>query len=71
MGEYTNVGFTRSPFDKALFKTITWRIIATLLTMIIVYALTNRISIALEAGGIEIGAKMIAYYLHEKMWDKI
>ena len=52
-------------------KTITWRIIGTLDTMIIGWLITGDILTGLKIGGIEVITKMILYYFHERMWFKI
>ena len=54
----------------SILKTISWRIIGTLDTMLISYFLTGDISIAVGIGGIEVVSKMILYYLHERVWNK-
>ena len=52
-------------------KTITWRIIGTLDTMIIGWIITGNILTGLKIGGVEVITKMILYYFHERMWFKI
>ena len=52
-------------------KTITWRIIGTLDTMIIGWVITGNIVTGLKIGGVEVITKMILYYFHERMWFKI
>ena len=52
-------------------KTITWRIIGTLDTMLIGWLITGDIHYGLKIGGIEVITKMILYYFHERMWFKI
>jgi len=61
----------RSDQKISLFKTISWRIIGTIDTMVISYALTGELDIAMSIGGIEVVSKMILYYLHERVWIKI
>ncbi|PHR46229.1 MAG: hypothetical protein COA32_11795 [Fluviicola sp.] len=61
----------RSDQKISLFKTISWRIIGTIDTMVISYALTGKLDIAMSIGGIEVVSKMILYYLHERAWIKI
>ena len=56
---------------KSLFKTITWRITATLTTIGIAYFIIGDVSVALAIGGIEFFAKMVIYYLHERAWSKV
>ena len=53
-----------------ILKTITWRIIATLTTILIVYFFTGNVELSLGAGGIEVVLKMVLYYLHERVWYK-
>ena len=55
----------------SLLKTISWRIIGTIDTMIISYILTGKLDIAVSIGGIEVVSKMILYYLHERAWIKL
>ena len=52
-------------------KTITWRIVGTIDTMIIGWLITGDAMIGLKIGGIEIITKMILYYFHERVWFKI
>lgn len=55
---------------KSLFKTISWRITATVTTIVIAYMILGDITPALAIGGIEFFAKMIIYYYHERAWTK-
>ncbi len=56
---------------RAILKSITWRILATLTTIVIVFALTGHIAKSLGAGAIEVVAKFLLYYFHERFWSKI
>jgi len=56
---------------KIFYKTITWRITASLATMIIVYIVTGEFLIATSITAIEFFSKMILYYFHEKAWNKV
>lgn len=51
-------------------KTITWRVIGTLDTILITFLLTGSIKMGLSVGGIETITKMILYYFHERVWYK-
>ena len=53
-----------------LAKTITWRITATLTTMIIAWIVSGDPMTGLTVGGIEFFVKMPVYYLHERVWYK-
>lgn len=56
---------------RSIVKTISWRILATVTTITIVYIFIGDVSIALSVGGIEVFLKMLIYFLHERGWDKI
>ena len=51
-----------------LVKTITWRIIGTLDTMLIAWIISGDPMVGMSIGGIEIITKMILYYFHERAW---
>jgi uncharacterized membrane protein len=55
--------------SKATLKTASWRVIALVTTIIIVWATTGSIEIAASIGGIDAILKTIFYWLHEKAWD--
>lgn len=56
---------------KSLLKTISWRIVGTLDTMLISYLITGHWSMALSIGSIEVFTKMILYYFHERIWTNV
>ena len=51
-----------------ILKTISWRIIGTLDTMILSWIITGNLKIGMMIGGVEVITKMILYYLHERAW---
>jgi uncharacterized membrane protein len=57
-------------YKRHIAKTISWRVIGTLDTMIISAIITGSWSLGLAIGGIEIVTKMILYFLHERAWYK-
>lgn len=52
-------------------KTITWRIVGTIDTMVISYLVTGSVKMGLTIGGIEVISKMILYFIHERVWLRI
>ncbi|MDZ7796740.1 MAG: DUF2061 domain-containing protein [Candidatus Marinimicrobia bacterium] len=66
-------GYSNKPPEgtgsRALLKTITWRIVASLDTLLFVLILTKEILWASSAAIIESVTKTIAYYIHERLWD--
>ena len=63
------------PKDKTIkrhfAKTITWRIIGTLDTMVLAWIVTGNPLTGLKIGGLEVITKMILYFLHERVWYRI
>lgn len=53
-----------------LLKTVTWRIVGTIDTMILGWLITGKIEMGLTIGGMELFTKMALYYLHERVWYK-
>ncbi len=56
---------------RSIVKTITWRIIATLITVSIVYFFTREVVLSAGIGLVDVIVKVIAYYSHERIWDRI
>jgi uncharacterized membrane protein len=52
-------------------KGLSWRIIATLTIIVIVYVKTGEIQFALEIGAIEFVIKYLLYFAHERAWARI
>ncbi len=53
-----------------LAKTITWRILGTLDTLILSWYISNDITVGVQIGFFELVSKMILYYIHERLWFK-
>jgi uncharacterized membrane protein len=51
-------------------KTITWRLVGTIDTILIGWVISGNPLIGLKIGSVEIITKMILYYLHERVWYK-
>ncbi len=49
-------------------KTFTWRVVASLTTFTIAWAATGDLDLGLKVGAIDVVAKLILYYLHERVW---
>jgi uncharacterized membrane protein len=54
---------------RSILKALSWRVIATLTTGLIAYAITGEIDTAILIGGIEFALKFVIYYLHERLWQ--
>ena len=58
-------------FSRTLTKTLVWRAIATLITLVTVYAFTGEFREATTITLVAATLLAIGYYFHERMWDKI
>ena len=52
-------------------KTVSWRILATAVTMLLVFIYTGRLIFTVSIGFFEVFGKLILYYLHERIWNRI
>jgi len=54
---------------RSLVKTVTWRTIGTIDTIIIARIITGSWTAGAAIGGIEVFTKMVLYFLHERGWS--
>ena len=57
-------------YKRHLLKTITWRVVGTIDTMLLGWFVTGYIKLGLAIGGFEVITKMFLYFLHERVWYK-
>jgi len=57
--------------SRSLIKTVSWRAIAALVTIIVAFVLTGNLIISLSIGSIDTIIKLFVYYFHERGWNKI
>ncbi|OJW81019.1 MAG: adenylyl-sulfate kinase [Bacteroidetes bacterium 46-16] len=56
---------------RSIMKAISYRFFGSLATMAISFVLTQKVSLALGIGGLDLVSKVILYYLHERVWHNI
>lgn len=56
---------------RSITKAISWRIVATLTTMLLVFLFTGNLAVSGGVGLTELLSKMVIYYLHERAWNVI
>ncbi|PRX48038.1 DUF2061 domain-containing protein [Salegentibacter salegens] len=56
---------------RSILKTVSWRIVGTIDTIVISWILTEEIETALAIGSVELVTKMILYFGHERLWNMI
>lgn len=56
---------------RSVIKSISWRCVGTIDTIIISWIITGKVSMALTIGSIEFITKMVLYFFHERIWNFI
>lgn len=56
---------------RSVLKTFSWRALATLTTVLLVFIFTGKVKMALTVGSFELMAKILLYFFHERIWNKI
>ncbi|MHA7863722.1 DUF2061 domain-containing protein [Flagellimonas marinaquae] len=67
---YTKDSASESP-KRSIAKSISWRIVGTLDTIIISWIVTGTLSLAFSIGLVELVTKMVLYFFHERIWNSI
>jgi uncharacterized membrane protein len=64
----TKPGINRS---RHLLKTLTWRTVGTLDTILLGWFVSGDASVGLAIGSLEMVTKMVLYYVHERAWYRV
>lgn len=59
---------TKVTVKRHILKTITWRVVGTIDTMLLSGLITGSWKTGLAIGGVEVITKMVLYFLHERIW---
>jgi uncharacterized membrane protein len=58
-------------YKRHIAKTITWRLVGTLDTILLSWAITGDAFVGLQIGLVETVTKLVLYFLHERVWFKV
>jgi len=56
---------------RSLIKALSWRVFATITTILVVFSFTQKINLSLGIGAVEGLVKGLIYYLHERLWGRL
>jgi len=56
---------------RSVLKSISWRLVGTLDTILISWIITGEVATAISIGGVELVTKMMLYFFHERIWNTI
>lgn len=65
-----NIGI-RDSKKRHLIKTVTWRIIGTMDTVLLAWIITGSSLVGFKIGLAEVISKMALYYAHERVWYRL
>jgi len=57
-------------YKRHVLKSITWRLVGTIDTILIGWIISGNPLIGLKIGSIEVITKMVLYFIHERVWYK-
>jgi uncharacterized membrane protein len=63
--------FLEDARSRHMAKTITWRIVGTVDTILLGWLVSGDAKIGMAIGGLEVMTKMVLYYIHERAWYKL
>lgn len=67
---YAKDVISESP-KRSIAKSVSWRIVGTIDTIIISWIVTGTLSLAFSIGLVELVTKMVLYFFHERIWNSI
>lgn len=70
-GEFSHSSGKWNSRRRHIAKTISWRIVGTMDTMLLAWIITGNPITGLKIGLAEVITKMVLYYLHERTWYKV
>lgn len=56
---------------RSFLKAVSWRLTGSVDTMIISFLITGKIKWALTISGVEFFTKIVLFYVHERVWEKL
>jgi uncharacterized membrane protein len=56
---------------RSIVKGVTWRIVASVTTMAVVFAVTGDLALMASVGFVDVTFKILFYYLHERFWGRV
>ena len=70
-GEFSKTSGKWNSRTRHIAKTISWRIVGTMDTMLLAWIITGNPITGLKIGLAEVITKMILYYFHERTWYRV
>jgi uncharacterized membrane protein len=65
---FSDMKKTKVSVKRHILKTITWRVVGTIDTMILGWLVSGDPMVGITIGSFEVVTKMVLYFLHERAW---
>jgi len=56
---------------RSLAKTVLWRVICIVVSIVTTFAFTGKLDLAIAVGTVYNAITMVLYYFHERLWNRI
>lgn len=56
---------------RSIAKAVSYRLLGSMVTGLIFFVLTGKAGLSVGAGGLDMVLKIGAYFVHERIWDRI
>lgn len=56
---------------RSIVKSLSWRTVGTIDTILISWIITEKLTLAVSIGSVELVTKVVLYFLHERAWNQI
>jgi adenylylsulfate kinase len=56
---------------RSIAKALSWRVLGTLATSLLVFVFTRKVAVSLAVGALEFASKIGLYWLHERVWTRV
>ena len=56
---------------RSVVKAISWRVTGTVDTIVLSFLVTGKVELALKIGFFELFTKVVLYYVHERVWNRL
>jgi uncharacterized membrane protein len=57
--------------SRSLAKALSWRLLATVITASLAWAITGEVRVAAAIGAADTALKLVVYYVHERVWARV
>jgi adenylylsulfate kinase len=64
-------GMFRETHARSVVKAVSWRLVGTAVTTLLVYVVTGKLALSVAVGGVEFFSKIVLFWFHERVWDHL